>query len=142
MTISFIVPGPVKGKGRPRAFRVGNGIRMHTDSSTAAYENRVAVFAKESMGNAEALTGPVAMTVDAVIAIPKSWPKKKQADALRGVIYPTGKPDADNVLKAICDGLNGVAFRDDAQIVFISMSKRYGFDPSAKISIREIGAEE
>ena len=35
----------------------------------------------------------------------------------------TGKPDFDNVLKLVCDALNGIAYQDDKQIVYSSMLK-------------------
>lgn len=44
---------------------------------------------------------------------------------LSGQLYPTKKPDWDNVGKIICDALNGIAYRDDAQIVFAAVSKSY-----------------
>ena len=44
-------------------------------------------------------------------------------------IRPTGKPDIDNIIKAVLDGLNGVAFKDDAQVVFISAQKLYSDTP-------------
>jgi Holliday junction resolvase RusA-like endonuclease len=48
--------------------------------------------------------------------------KKKRALALSGV-YASGKPDLDNVLKSILDGLNGVIYRDDSQVVAMSISR-------------------
>ena len=35
----------------------------------------------------------------------------------------TQKPDVDNVLKAVLDGLNGLAFLDDAQVVRVTVVK-------------------
>jgi len=42
--------------------------------------------------------------------------------ALAGV-YASSKPDLDNVLKSILDGLNGVIYRDDSQVVAMSISR-------------------
>lgn len=47
------------GKGRPRAFRSGNGIRMHTPEKTARYENLVAMVAQQAMRGRAAMTGAV-----------------------------------------------------------------------------------
>ena len=30
-----------------------------------------------------------------------------------GLIKPTKKPDCGNIIKIICDALNGIAYRDD-----------------------------
>lgn len=35
----------------------------------------------------------------------------------------TEKPDADNIAKAVLDGLNGVAFEDDAQVIDLEVRK-------------------
>jgi Holliday junction resolvase RusA-like endonuclease len=48
---------------------------------------------------------------------PKSKSKK--------VLFPTGKPDADNQLKLVGDSLNGILWRDDAIIVDATCHKRY-----------------
>ncbi|WP_051305069.1 RusA family crossover junction endodeoxyribonuclease [Chitinilyticum litopenaei] len=136
--MQFTVPGEVRGKGRPRAVRVGAGIRMHTDEKTASYENRVALFARQAIGDQALLIGPVQLRIDAFVQIPASWSKKKQAAALAGEIMPTGKPDADNVAKAISDALNGIAWKDDAQAVDLVFRKRYAATPCAVVTITDL----
>lgn len=44
---------------------------------------------------------------------------------LAGQIRPTVKPDCDNVSKIILDALNGVAFKDDSQVVGLWVEKWY-----------------
>ena len=39
------------------------------------------------------------------------------------MLQPTLKPDADNIAKIICDGLNGIAYKDDKQIVSLTVLK-------------------
>lgn len=63
------------------------------------------------------------------LPIPQSWPKRKQAAALAGTEYPTKKPDADNVIKAIFDALNGVVWHDDTRVVDMVVRKRYAAVP-------------
>jgi Holliday junction resolvase RusA-like endonuclease len=75
-----------------------------------------------------------------VCSIPQSWSQKKQRMALAGEVRPTGKPDADNVLKAMCDGMNGVVWRDDAQAVEVSVSKRYGPTPGVTVRVESLEA--
>ena len=36
---------------------------------------------------------------------------------------PTLKADADNIAKAVCDALNGIAYKDDKQIVSLTVLK-------------------
>ena len=49
-------------------------------------------------------------------------------------MLPTKTPDIDNLLKTVLDGLNGVAFRDDAQVCEVVASKRYA--PAARTWVR------
>ena len=53
-------------------------------------------------------------------------------------IRPTKKPDWDNVGKVICDSLNGIAYRDDAQVVDSMVRKFYSEDPKVVVTIEEI----
>ena len=51
----------------------------------------------------------------------------------RGDIMPT-RPDIDNVIKIILDGMNEAAYLDDQQVHMISAEKRYG--DLARVEIR------
>jgi Holliday junction resolvase RusA-like endonuclease len=57
---------------------------------------------------------------------------------LAGEVKPAKKPDADNVIKAFTDAMNGVVYKDDVQIVKGNFSKSYG--PAAMVcaTIREV----
>ena len=39
--------------------------------------------------------------------------------------FKSARPDADNVLKSVGDALNGVAFKDDAQVARAIVEKRH-----------------
>lgn len=134
MSIAFTVPGEPQGKGRPRVGRM----RMFTPAKTAAYEGLIALAAKQSMGPLPLMLGAVHVEVEAVCSVPRSWSKRKQAEALAGAVRPTGKPDADNVLKAVCDGMNGVVFKDDSQAVSVLLRKRYGPTPGLSVRVAEL----
>ena len=62
------------------------------------------------------MKGPLSVIVVFTIKRPKSVKRE----------YPTVKPDVDNFLKASLDALNGIAYDDDAQIIEINASKKYG----------------
>lgn len=134
--IEFIVPGEPVGKGRPRAFRMGNSVRMHTPDKTARYENLVAMAAQEAMAGRAPLDGPMAVEMVLVTTPPASWSQKKRGQALDGMIRPTTKPDCDNVLKAIADACNGIVWGDDKQITDVVIRKRYGVRPMARVIVR------
>jgi Holliday junction resolvase RusA-like endonuclease len=139
--LTFTVPGPPVAKGRARAFRLGNQVRLHTPEKTARYENLVAMTAQTAMGDRPLIEGAVAVEIVLFTAIPSSWSQKKRSAALKGVIRPTTKPDCSNVLKAIEDGMNGIVFVDDKQITDVRVRKFYGEVPSAAVVVREIHPE-
>lgn len=49
------------------------------------------------------------------------------------VIYKTSKPDVDNCLKALFDGLNGIVFVDDSRISKVLSEKIYGKEPRIEL---------
>jgi Holliday junction resolvase RusA-like endonuclease len=132
--IQFTIPGEPVGKGRPRATTINGMARMYTPKKTASYEARV-IDAFVRAGGVM-LGGNIAMTVHATFSMPMSWSLKKR-QAMDGA-YCTKKPDADNVLKVVADALNGIAYRDDAAIVYASAEKRWGQDGSVRVLVREI----
>lgn len=140
IVVTFTVPGKPVGKGRAKAARRGNFVQMYTPEKTVNYESLVALSAQQEMIGAP-LTGPVAVELDIRLAIPKSYSKKKRSAALNGVLMPTKKPDIDNIEKSIFDGMNGVVWVDDVQVVDVSKRKRYSDMPGVTVTVREILAE-
>lgn len=131
--IEFVVTGKPEPKARPRFARIGTAIRSYTPAKTVAYEKSVALAARVAMSGAEPFSGPVMLQVAIHLPVPSSWSKRRKGRAIVGEIAATKKPDADNVLKAIKDGMNGVVYRDDAQVFDIRLHKRYGTDPHVAI---------
>lgn len=118
----FAIPGTAQGKGRPRVVNK----RAITPPKTRSHEGFVRHLAKQAMGAQFPHAGPVDMSVVIIKAIPGGWPKWKRDAARTGVVLPTGKPDPDNVAKLVCDALNGIAYLDDAQIVAMTIARRWG----------------
>jgi Holliday junction resolvase RusA-like endonuclease len=135
--IEFTVPGIPIGKERPRAARVGGFIRMYTPKKSLDYETDIALQAAKALGDIPPLETPIALTVTAYYCIPVSWTKRKQRQAQAGLLIP-GKPDLDNVAKAVLDGLNGVAYVDDKQVIRLVVTKAYSFDPRVEVTVREV----
>ena len=133
--ITIRVPGDPVAKGRPRATAIGGYARMYTPAGTRAYEQRVAIAAREAMAKAPPMDGPLSVSIEITMPIPVSWSKRKQADALAGLVMPTGRPDLDNLIKTLADACNGIVWRDDAQIVRLVAEKRYGEQPGASVSV-------
>lgn len=133
--IKFSIPGEPQGKGRARVVKIAGFTRMATPQKTVAYEGLAAMAAHAAMGSTAPFDGACSIHVEAVFAIPKSMSQVKQAQALAGVIRPTKKPDGDNILKAICDGINGVVWRDDVQAVDARVIKSYGKTPGVYVMV-------
>ncbi|MNJ17889.1 Endodeoxyribonuclease RusA [compost metagenome] len=140
--VSFVVPGEPQGKGRPRIGKVGNHARMFTPTKTVAYEGLVALAAQDVMQGRELLQGAVMVEMKIFVSIPQSMSKKRKAQALAGQIFPTKKPDVDNVEKAIFDAINGVVWKDDVQVVDVFKRKRYGETPGVLVRIVPLEGDE
>ena len=139
MRITFSVSGEPQGKGRPRFTARYGRAYVHTPEKTVIYENHIkAEYARQCKGQRFADDSQLAMRIAAYYAIPKSTSNKRRQQMLAGIIRPTKKPDADNVLKAIADALNGLAYRDDAQIIAAVIEKHYSEEPKVEIEINNV----
>jgi len=116
--------------------------RMYTPAKTASYESLVAYAAAVAMAGRPLLEGACSCSLDIVLPIPASWSRKKQAAALAGTVYPTTKPDADNVIKAVYDAMNGVVWRDDVQACDGQQTKRYGAVPGVRVRVEMMEVQE
>ncbi|MFK3741419.1 RusA family crossover junction endodeoxyribonuclease [Massilia sp. TN1-12] len=139
--IEFIVPGQPVAKGRPRFARRGKGVVAYTPAKTAAYEALVREAATVAMSGRPPAAGPLKLVLSLTLQVPLTWSKKRRALAIDGHIRATKKPDADNVLKGLKDGCNGIVWIDDAQVVCIELTKAYGSQPHAAVRILEVPGE-
>lgn len=137
--VSFTVPGEPQGKGRAKIVKIGGFSRMATPQKTVAYEGLIAHAAQAAMAGAGPLECACQVQLSITVGVPASWSKKKQAAALLGEVLPTKKPDTDNVVKAVFDGMNGVVWRDDVQAVDLFVRKRYGSSPGVLVRVSRCG---
>lgn len=137
-TIIFIVPGTPVGKGRPKFARRGNFVTTYTPEKTASYENLVKVKAEEAMCGRNAIEGAVCVEISLYVTPPASWSQKKQRAALDGDVFPTSKPDVDNVIKGIFDAMNEIVWKDDKQVVDVVVRKRYAQTARAHVEVRAL----
>lgn len=136
--IAFTIPGQPQGKGRPRIGKMGSHARMFTPAKTVAYEGLIAHAAQIAMAGRALMEGPAEVVMVIECQVPASWSQKKQRQALAGELYPTTKPDCDNVVKAVFDGCNGVVWRDDVQVVSLRLRKRFSATPAVRVVISAI----
>lgn len=135
MPVTIRLAGVPVGKGRARFVRATG--HAFTPEKTRNYESALRVAAGEAMIGRTPIEGPLTVSVVAAFPVPASWSKKKQQAALANLVRPTGKPDADNLLKAL-DALNQIVFRDDAQIVEARVSKMYSDIPELIVIVRPL----
>lgn len=136
--VQFVIPGQPVAKGRPKVDSRGKFARVYTPEKTANYEGLVAHSAQAAMNGRKLFSGPVAVELDIRVSIPASWSGKRKSMAQRGEVAATKKPDADNVEKAVFDGMNGVVWVDDVQVVQVSKRKRYADVPGVVVIVREL----
>lgn len=86
------------------------------------------------------INGPVATEIEFYYPVPQSWSKKDKNKALSGQIFPTVKPDIDNVVKGIFDSLNKIAWEDDNRVVALITRKYYSTQPRIVIKVWEVDA--
>lgn len=138
MKAVFSIAGEPMGKGRPQFSTYGGHITARTPQRTVEYENLVKMEYKAQAGLQFPDDAMLSVRIFAYMTIPKSVSKKKRTAMLEGLIRPTKKPDHDNIGKIVCDALNGIAYRDDAQIVDSLVRKFYSDKPCVLVEISDI----
>lgn len=135
--VLFTIPGEPTGKARPRVFNRGGRSMAITPEKTVMYENLIKMCFTEQSGKFLG-ENPLTMSITAFYSIPKSASKKKAESMRAGEIRPMKKPDLDNVVKVIADALNGVAYKDDSQIVSLrNVDKFYGDVPRVVVELTD-----
>lgn len=132
--MEFTIYGEPQGKGRPRFSTRGGAVRSYTPEKTVAYEEEVreAFLAVGETGYFD--KEPLVVDIKAYFQIPKSTPKKRIPEVLKG--FPMKKPDIDNIAKIILDGLNGWAYEDDSQVITLLVTKSWvEEDPRVEVTI-------
>ena len=113
--IELVIHGKPVGKARPRFGRnKKGGVVTFTPRETKLYEQGVKTLAQVAMFGKEMFDGPVKVTI-------KAYFKHSKKTG-----WHISRPDLDNVIKAILDGLNGVVFHDDSAVCQIVATKEYG----------------
>ena len=140
----FVVSGEPKGKGRPRATIRGKHASVYTPAETAMYENHVAQCYLSKYADCPMFEGALRVVVHAYFKYPRAayWPvNKKHNGELRAEWKGRGhitKPDLDNVVKAILDGLNKAnVWRDDSQVAILVAYKMYSENPRVEVFVKE-----
>ena len=113
------IPGRPVPKARPRLGIQGRTAYIYTPETTKEYEKLVGWVAKAA--GCKPVKAPVAVVLN---------------------VYIKCKLDADNIAKSVLDGLNGIAYEDDDQVVELLVRKhrvKAAAEERVEIEIREAG---
>ncbi|MGQ7788187.1 RusA family crossover junction endodeoxyribonuclease [Nesterenkonia sp. K-15-9-6] len=108
--ITITVPGRPIPKGRPR---LGKGGRTYTPRTTLAHERTIGWLYRSH--------GHPKLAGDLHLAIHFIMPNRRRVDI-------------DNLAKTVLDGLNGIAYEDDAQVTRLTAVKSVG-EPCTVITL-------
>lgn len=135
---TFTIYGEPVAKGRPRFRKIGKFVSTYTPKKTKDYESECRVAATCAMYKDKPLLTPVKLVLEFQFAIPKSYSKKRYQACLSGEEKHLKKPDLDNIGKLVMDAFNGIVYKDDSQIVCLTMRKRYSVIPCILVTVSEV----
>jgi Holliday junction resolvase RusA-like endonuclease len=127
------IPGVPVADARPRFWK-GRTLTPKRQRHEAA---RIKKLAKEAMGSQSPLEGPLQLAIEFTYPWPASASKARRTAP--GGSYRPSRPDLDNLIKLQCDALNAIIWLDDAQIVEVHASKRFGEVPGVSIIVETLG---
>jgi Holliday junction resolvase RusA-like endonuclease len=136
----LVIPGRPHGQQRHRARRMGKRVILFDAPANRVFKKKAQTCWHEAQAKARPPwdpTGPFELHVDAIYNCCKP-PRKKiphPAD------WRVKKHDLDNIVKAVMDGLNGLAWEDDAQVVYLAAQKweaRQGESPRTIVTVKRI----
>lgn len=126
----FSFSGPTQAKQRPRQ---GKNKRFYTPKETVEFEDRVSAWGKRLFER------PFAFPIKVTLSIYDGTDVQELLDAgAFGLVYYS-KDDVDNIAKCILDGLNGIAWRDDKQIVDLHIKRSYALESGFKMRLQRCG---
>ena len=131
--MKFTIEGEPVAQGRPRFSTINGHARVYDPAKSRNYKKLVRSVAERHVS--EPLDKPLSLTIRVYKSIPKAFSQKKRSEAIEGRIRPITKPDIDNYIKGILDGLNGVVWVDDNRIVSLTVHKFYSDKPRVEVEV-------
>ena len=139
-SICFTVPGKPQGKARARTGYnpKTKQVMSHTPDKTVLYENFIKTCYMQVTDKSFDNGQPLSISIVACFEPIKSISKKQRELMLQNKVRPTKKPDIDNIIKAVLDALNGIAYKDDTQVVQVMAQKKYADKAFVEVEICEL----
>lgn len=83
----------------------------------------------------EPLQGPLHVFISFYLPIPKKAAGTLRQQMANGIALPVRRPDIDNLAYIVTNAMKEIIYEDDAQIVDLTLSKRYGDEPKTVIKV-------
>lgn len=140
---TFTIPGPPVGKQETQVFtgrrKDGSTFRMGVKPQKSRnYHARVVQFASEA-----GIELMPFVSLEVVVAMPMTVAKKRKTKP--DVWKPPGvRPDCDNVKKIVKDALQGIAYKNDKQVIIEYCCYEWlepDTQPCTRVTVREISAK-
>lgn len=136
--INFTVYGDPKALKRHRTVNHGKG-NVHIDPSKGDKQD----FLIQALANkpASPLKEPLKVEIEFAFKRPKShFGTGKNANTVKtsAPIWHTGTPDLDNLIKFVCDSLNGIFWHDDSYVCLVLAQKHYSVEPKTVVTVTRV----
>lgn len=141
--VIFFVPGIPATGGSKRGFlhpKTKKIMIVDSCSRNKPWREHVAAVAYDHKPDIP-ITKPIAIHVDFILPRPKShYGTGSNASIVKrsSPKYHTKKPDTTKLFRALEDALTGIIWRDDEQVIKQYVTKNYGDNPGALVTIKTI----
>lgn len=136
--ISFICHSRAAPQGSKR--HLGNGILVESCKRVKPFRVDLQCVAAEATPLDWDLGLEYHLRVDFHFRRPKSHTTSKGALTKSAPLFPTGRQigDTDKLIRSVCDGLTGICWYDDSQVVDITAKKRFASRDQTIITITPV----
>ena len=134
--MKLTITGEPVAAGRPRFSSRGGFAKAYDPKKSRDYKKMIKKQAMQQLpSDYEPFDCPIEVDIKIYRSIQKSVSNKEYARRLSNDVRPTVKPDADNYIKIILDGLNGLVWLDDNQITDVAAHKYYSDKPRVEVEV-------
>ena len=124
-------------KERPRVVRTRSGkISTYTPQRTKALADGLKPVIRSILPSQCVFDAPVSLHMFFLFSPPASWPVWKRELSTQGLLFPTSRPDLDNLEKALLDVFNETVFVDDSLVVDRTATKMHFAETGILVSLR------
>lgn len=124
--ITIIIPGDPVPLPRERVKVIRGKPHHYRTGPIVAYQETVRLLANQACQCP--LLGPLIVQIDFTLERP----------ATTKFAVPACKPDIDNLVKGVLDALNGIAYRDDKQVIELHARKLWGDISRTIVAIKKM----